>query len=195
MKTMTMPYGTGDGRGGSIEINHYYNKPAFATGGATDSKLLDEQAIFEASLTLYGGMMSGGNMIHDMGYMESGLMGSLELVVIEDEIVSWITCGNGREFNEENLALDVIHEHALSSNFMESEHTLRHVRGGWEPRLVDRQNYDGWMASGGTSMRERARQKVEEILAEEPRHVLPADVEETIKAIAQRAVATQTQQK
>ncbi len=195
MKTMIMPYGTGDGRGGSIEINHYYNLPAFATGGATDSKLLDEQAIFEATLSLYGAMMSGGNMIHDMGYMESGLMGSLELVVIEDEIVSWITCGKGREFNEENLALDVIHEHALSANFMEAEHTLRHVRGGWEPRLVDRQNYEGWMASGGTSMRERARAKIEEILAEEPRHVLPADVEKRIKAIAQRAVATQAQQK
>ena len=195
MKTMIMPYGTGDGRGGSIEINHYYNLPAFATGGATDSKLLDEQAIFEATLSLYGSMMSGGNMIHDMGYMESGLMGSLELVVIEDEIVSWITCGPPREFNEENLALDLIHEHALSADFLGTKHTARHVRGGWEPRLVDRHNYEQWMASGGTSMRERARAKIEEILAEEPRHVLPADVEKRIRAIAQRAVATQAQQK
>jgi len=44
-------------------------------------------------------------------------------------------------------------------------------------------------------MRERARAKIEEILAEEPRHVLPADVEKRIRAIAQRAVATQAQQK
>ena len=131
-------------------------------------------------------------MIHDMGYMESGLMGSLELLVIEDEIVSWIktSISTGWEFNEENLALDVIHEHALKGNFLETEHTLRHVRGGWEPRLIDRHNYEQWMERGGTSMRERARAKVEEILAEEPQHVLPADVEKKIKAIAQKAIAT-----
>ncbi len=192
MKTMVMPYGTGDGHSGSIEINHYYNKPAFATGGATDSKLLDEQAIFEATLSLYSATLNGGHMIHDMGYMESGLMGSLELLVIEDEIVSWIktSISTGWEFNEENLALDVIHEHALKGNFLETEHTLRHVRGGWEPRLIDRHNYEQWMERGGTSMRERARAKVEEILAEEPQHVLPADVEKKIKAIAQKAIAT-----
>ncbi len=192
MKTMIMPYGTGSGGVGGIDINHYYNLPAFATGGATDSKLLDEQAILEATLTLRGAMLSGGNMIHDLGYMESGLTGSLELVVIEDEIVSWIkACMKGVEFNEETLALDVIHEHALSADFMGAKHTVRHVREGWQPRLVDRHNYEQWMASGGTSMRDRARAKVNEILAEEPRHVLPADVEKRISAIAERAVAAQ----
>ncbi len=194
MKTMVAPYATGPGGFGGIGINHYYNLPVFSTGGASDSKLLDEQAIFEGTLTLYGSTLAGGNMIHDMGYMESGLMGSLELVVIQDEIVSIIKAGStkGLEFSEENLALDLVHEHALSANFMEAEHTLRHVREGWQPRLVDRQNYEGWMASGGTSMRERARAKIDEILAEEPRHVLPPDVEKQIKAIADRAVAAQT---
>ena len=191
MKTMIMPYGTGDGRGGSIEINHYYNLPAFATGGATDSKLLDEQAIFEATLSLYGAMLSGGNMIHDMGYMESGLMGSLELVVIEDEIVSWITCGPGREFNEENLALDLIHEHALSADFLGTKHTVRHVREDYQPCLMDRQNYAKWVESGATSMRDRARVKIDEILGTEPQHILPPDIEKRISAIAERAVAAQ----
>lgn len=197
MKTMVAPYATGPGGFGGIGINHYYNLPVFSTGGASDSKLLDEQAIFEGTLTLYGSTLAGGNMIHDMGYMESGLMGSLELVVIQDEIVSVIKAGStkGLEFNEETLALDLVHKHALSADFLGTKHTVRHVREGWQPRLVNRQNYEGWMASGGTSMRERARAKIEEILAEEPRHVLPADVEKRIKAIAQKAVATQAQQK
>jgi len=190
---MIMPYGTGTGGVGGIELNHYYNLPAFSTGGATDSKLLDEQAIFEATMTLYGATLSGGNMIHDMGYMESGLTGSLELLVIEDEIVSWIKATmKGLEINEETLALDVIHKHALSGDFLGDEHTVRHVREGWQPRLIDRHNYEQWMASGGTSMRERARAKIEEILAEEPRHVLPSDVEERIRAIAKRAASAQS---
>lgn len=188
MKTMIMPYGTGTGGVAGIEVNHYYNLPAFSTGGATDSKLLDEQAIFEATMTLYGATLRGGNMIHDMGYMESGLTGSLELLVIEDEIVSWIKATmKGLEVNEETLALDVIHKQALSGDFLGAKHTVRHVREGWQPRLIDRHNYEQWMASGGTSMRERARAKIEEILAEESRHVLPPDVEERIRAIAKSA--------
>jgi len=189
MKTMILPY-AGLHKAYYLEMNHYYNLPAFNTGGATDSKLLDEQAILEATLTLYIATLSGGNMIHDMGYMESGLTGSLELLVIEDEIVSWIKASmKGLKINEETLALDVIHEHALSAGFLETEHTLRHVREDWQPRLIDRHNYEQWMASGGTSMGERAGAKIEEILAEEPRHVLPADVEEKIRAIAERAAA------
>jgi len=195
MKTMVAPYATGPGGFGGIDINHYYNLPLFSTGGASDSKLLDEQAIFEGTLTLHGSMLAGGNMIHDMGYMESGLMGSLELLAIQDEIVSIIKAGStkGLDFSEENLALDLVHKHALSADFLGTKHTVRHVREGWQPRLVDRQNYEGWMASGGTSMRDRAREKIDEILAEEPRHVLPADVEKRIRTIAQGAVATQAQ--
>jgi trimethylamine--corrinoid protein Co-methyltransferase len=193
MKTMVAPYVTGPGGFGGIGINHYYNLPVFSTGGATDSKLLDEQAIFEGTLTLYGSMLAGGNMIHDMGYMESGLMGSLELLVIQDEIVSIIKAGSmtGLEFNEENLALDLVHKHALKGDFIGTDHTLRHVRDGWQPRLVDRQNYKQWKDSGGTSMRDRAREEINNILAEEPRQVLSPDIEKQIRAIADRAVAAQ----
>ena len=77
------------------------------------------------------------------------------------------------------------------SEFLGTDHTLRHVREDWQPRLVDRQNYDRWVESGATSMRERARAQIEEILAKEPRHVLPPDVEKRISAIADRAVAAQ----
>jgi trimethylamine--corrinoid protein Co-methyltransferase len=194
MKTMVAPYASGPGGFGGIGINHYYNLPVFSTGGASDSKLLDEQAIFEGTLTLYGAMLAGGNMIHDMGYMESGLMGSLELVVIQDEIVSLIKAGStqGLDFSEENLALDVVHKHALSASFLEAKHTVRHVREGWQPRLVDRQNHEAWLASGGTSMRERARVAIDEILDEEPRHALPPDIVKQITAIADRAAADQS---
>ena len=99
----------------------------------------------------------------------------------------------GLEINEETLALDVIHEHALSGDFLEARHTLRHVREDWQPRLVDRHNYEQWLASGGTSMRERARARIDEILGAEPRYILPPDVEKRIRTITERVVAAQTQ--
>jgi len=193
MKTMILPY-AGLHKAYFLEMNHYYNLPAFNTGGVSDSKLLDEQAIFEATLSLYIAMLSGGNMIHDLGYLEYGLTGSLELLVICDEIVSWIKASmKGVEISEETLALDLIHQHGLSGDFLGTDHTLRHVREEWEPRLVDRQSYDRWVESGATSMRDRARAKIDEILGAEPGHILPADVEGRIKAIAERAVAAQVE--
>ena len=190
MNTMVVPYVDPDCKAFGLEMSHYYNLPAFNWGGMSDSKLLDEQAIMEATLSLFAATMNGGNLIHDVGYMESGLMGSLELVVICDEIISWLKASmQGLEINEETLALDVIHEHALSGDFLEAEHTLRHVREDWRPRLVDRHNYEQWMAGGGTSMRERARAKIDEILGAEPRHILPPDIEKRIRTITERVVA------
>jgi trimethylamine--corrinoid protein Co-methyltransferase len=194
MKTMVLPYVEPTGKSSALEMNFYYKLPAFSTGGCSDSKLLDEQAITEATLSLYYATLRGGNMIHDVGYMESGLMGSLELVVICDEIISWLKASvQGLEIDVETLALDVIHEHALRGNFLESEHTLHHVREDWQPRLVDRHNHEQWMAGGGVSMRERARAKIDEILGAEPRHILPPDVEKRIRAITARVVETQTE--
>jgi trimethylamine--corrinoid protein Co-methyltransferase len=193
MKTMVVPYVDPDCKAFGLEMSHYYDLPAFNWGGMSDSKVLDEQAIMEATLSLFAATLNGGNLIHDVGYMESGLMGSLELVVICDEIISWLKDSmQGLEINEETLALDVIHEHALSADFLEAEHTLRHVREDWQPRLVDRHNHEQWMASGGLSMRERARARIDEILAQEPDRILPPEIEKKIKDIAERAIAAAT---
>jgi trimethylamine---corrinoid protein Co-methyltransferase len=192
MKTMVLPYAEPAGKAFALEMSFYYNLPAFSTGGCSDSKLLDEQAITEATLSLFCATLRGGNMIHDLGYMESGLTGSLELLVVCDEVVSWLKAFmRGLEISEDTLALDLIHQHALSGDFLGTEHTLRHVRERWGPRLVDRQNYDNWLESGGRSMGTRARAKVDDILNAEPRRILPSKVEERIKAIADNAVADQ----
>ncbi len=123
MNTMVVPYVDPDCKSYGLEMSHYYNLPAFNWGGMSDSKLLDEQAIMEATLSLFAATLNGGNLIHDVGYMESGLTGSLELVVICDEIISWLKASmKGLEINEETLALDVIHERALSGDFLRARH-------------------------------------------------------------------------
>ena len=95
------------------------------------------------------------------------------------------------EISGETLALELIHEHALKGDFLETGHTLRHVREDWQPRLVDRHNYDQWVEGGATSMGERARSTIAEILGAEPQGCLPPEVVERVSAIADRAVAAQ----
>ncbi len=194
MKTMVVPYADPDCKAFGLEMSRYYKIPSFNWGGMSDSKLLDEQAVMEAALTLFAATLNGGNLIHDIGYMESGLLGSMELVAICDEIISWLmTFMKGLEINDETLALDLIHDHALKGDFLETAHTLRHVREGWQPGLVDRHNFDQWAQRGATSMRERARAKVDQILSTEPVRILPVEIERRIKDIADKAIAAQSQ--
>ncbi len=193
MKTMVLPYGTPEGGAYTLEMNHYYNLPTFSTGGVTNSKVLDEQAILEASLTLQRAAINGGNMIHDVGYMESGITGSLELLVICNEAISWIKASmEGLQINDDTLALELIHRNALSGMFIESDHTLEHVRAEWSPDLIDRRDFEAWFEGGATTMRTRAKARIDDILKTTPSSVLSPEVKSRINLISKKTIEIQS---
>jgi trimethylamine--corrinoid protein Co-methyltransferase len=191
MRTTVLPYADPDKRAMAPDFVHYLRLPMFALAGCTDSKVVDQQAGIEAALTLMTDALCGGNIVHDLGYLESGLTGSLVQLVICDEIVSWLEpFVRGVEINDETLALDLIDEVGPDGQFLDSEHTLKHFRDRWYPKLFDRDNYDGWLAKGGTTLTERAALRVETILAEHEPEPLPNDVAKAVHAVVQRAEAT-----
>jgi trimethylamine--corrinoid protein Co-methyltransferase len=188
MKTMVGPYSGPDHRGLAEALAHYYNLPMFTLAGASDSKMVDQQAGIEAALTLMVDALAGGNIVHDLGYLESGLSGSLAQLVICNEIVGWIeSFMKGIEINDETLALDLIDEIGPDGQFLDSDHTMRHFRERWYPQLFERDNYDNWLAKGGKSLAERAAERVDEILAQHQPEPLPEDIRQRIKAIVRRA--------
>ncbi|MGD8491047.1 MAG: trimethylamine methyltransferase family protein, partial [Anaerolineae bacterium] len=98
-------------RGIAQALGRFYGLPRFALGGASESKVVDQQAGIEAALTLMTESLSGGNIIHDMGYLESGLTFSFAQLAICQEIVSWIKAfTSGIQVSDETLALDLIAE-------------------------------------------------------------------------------------
>jgi trimethylamine--corrinoid protein Co-methyltransferase len=105
-------------------------------------------------------------LIHDNGYLESGLMGSLELLVAVDETVSMVKrIMRGIPVNEETLAVDVAEKVGIGGNFLQEEHTLRHFKDEiWSPKIMDRQTYQGWETTGSKTMKDRCTEKVHEIL-------------------------------
>ncbi|HIQ05403.1 MAG TPA: trimethylamine methyltransferase, partial [Anaerolineae bacterium] len=190
MRTLVEPYCGPDHRGLAEALAHYYDLPMFTLAGASDAKLVDQQAGIEAALTLMVDALAGGNIVHDLGYLESGLSGSLAQLVICDEIVDWIKHFMQEiEVNDETLALDVVREAGPDGHYVETEHTLRHFRERWYPRLFERDNYDGWVDKGSKSLAERAAQRVEEILATHQPERLPQDVAQAIHTIVERAEA------
>lgn len=169
----------------AAQLAQYYGLPFFGTGGTSDSKLPDGQAVAEAATSLLMAFLSGTNLIHDIGYIESGLTGSIEMVVITDEIADMHKrILSGMDINEETLATDVIHEVGPGGQYLSHKHTLKFVRKEhWVPKLFDRARYDIWCEAGRKDIITRAREKISKILKEHQPEPLPKDVAEGIKEI------------
>jgi trimethylamine--corrinoid protein Co-methyltransferase len=93
----------------------------------------------------------------------------------------------GLEVSEETLALDVIDEIGPHGDFLGTKHTQRHYREDWYPQLFDRNSFESWAAAGGKTLRQRASERVEEILAEHEPEPLPPDVQRGIDEVVSRA--------
>jgi trimethylamine--corrinoid protein Co-methyltransferase len=188
MRTMVQPYCQPSPLGITHALAHHYHLPMFGLGGCTDSKIVDQQAAAEAALTMMAETLGGANLIHDLGYMESGLCGSLAQLVICDEMVGWIEKMMAPvEINDETLALDLIDKVGPDGSFLDSDHTMKHFRERWYPQVFERGNYEQWTEAGGLDLGMRAARQVDTILKEHQPEPLPEDVRQQLGAIVQRA--------
>jgi trimethylamine--corrinoid protein Co-methyltransferase len=188
MRTTVQPYADPDKRCLASDFVHYLGLPMFALAGCSDSKVVDQQAAAEAALTLMTDALGGGHIVHDLGYLESGMTGSLVQLAICNEILGWLEhFVPGVEINDETLALDLIDKIGPDGYYLDCDHTYRHFRERWYPTLFDRDNYQGWQANGAKTLTKRATEQVDTILAQHRAEPLPDDVAQGIRAIVQRA--------
>jgi trimethylamine--corrinoid protein Co-methyltransferase len=187
MRTAVNPYCDPE-QGIMQSMARFYGLPMFSLAGASESKAVDQQAAAEASLSLLFETLAGSNLIHDLGYLESGLTFSFSHLVICDEIVNWIKAfTKDVEVTEETLALDVIEQVGPEGNYLETDHTRKHFKERWYPSLFERDTYDSWVGKGGKILVERASDKVDRILSEHHPEFLPSKIKEALKEIVQRA--------
>ena len=163
---------------GAAEVARYLGLPLFSTGGCTDSKCLDAQAAVEASISIVFAALSGASFVHDVGYVESAMTGSLGQLVMCDEIIGMARhITRGIRVDEETLAVDAIAEAVEVGDFLSIEHTAGHFRDQfWFPRLMDRYRYGEWVADGSKTLTDRVWERVREIIAEPRAPALAGDV-------------------
>ncbi len=167
---------------------YYYDLPTWGFSGCSDSKLADAQAGAESAIWTLATMLSGANLVHDIGYIESGLTCSLEMMVIGDEIIECVRRILAPfDLSAEALALDTIDEVGPGGDFLSTAHTRRHFRACWYPRIFDRNTHEAWRAAGGRSATETARETARRLLAEHAPEPLDDDLHETLRAIAAEA--------
>jgi len=189
MRTMLDIYAAPDNRVLCVEMAQYYGLPIFGLGGASDSKLPDEQAAAEAAFSLLTETLAGSHLIHDVGYLEGGLTNSIEMITMCDELVGWVRrFMQGVEVDDETLALGPIDEVGFGQDFLGLDHTHNHFKDDWYPNLIDRQDHAGWSAEGSLTYRQRAQQKALKILHEHQPEPLPVEVSKKIQTIIERTI-------
>ena len=184
MRTTVDAYADPTNRVMLVELGHRYDLPLFGLTGCSDSKLPDEQAAAEAAFSIILETLAGAQMAHDVGYLEGGMCNSIEQIVICEELIAYTRhFMRPLEINDDTLALDLIDEIGPDGNYLSSDHTLKHYRSDWYPKLFDRSNYEDWRRAGAKTMRQRAREKALKILATHHPDPLPADIQSQIDAI------------
>jgi trimethylamine--corrinoid protein Co-methyltransferase len=190
LKTMVGNYVLSDEQGVPTEMGKHYGLPVFGLGGATDAKVLDQQCGMEVTVSLMTALLHGANLVHDVGFMDSGLQGSLQLQVIANDTIGWLRAAtSGIPVNDETLALDVVEELGPTGDYLTHKHTLRHFREPFYSQLADKGTYSQWVERGGTTMEERAARQVDKILESHQPDPLPRGVQRDIKKIVEREQA------
>jgi trimethylamine--corrinoid protein Co-methyltransferase len=173
------------------EISRHIGLPMWSTAGCTDSKLLDEQAGIEGAISILFAGLSGANLVHDVGYTESGMTGSLQMATMGDEIIGYVKrLLRGIEVTPETLAAQVIGQVGPGGHYLATDHTMEHFRKEfWFPRLLDRGRWQDWQAKGSFTLGDRVQHHLEEILNHHQAVPLQPDVQKQIDEILYRAEA------
>jgi trimethylamine--corrinoid protein Co-methyltransferase len=168
-----------------VEMAKWLDLPNWGFSGHTDSQVIDAQAGMEADELTKLSMQLGSNLNHDVGYLDFGLTGSLEEIVMVAEFIARDRCLLADlEVSPDTLAVDVLAKVGPGGDFLGQRHTSRHLRSSqWRPELLNRKSHDRWLEDGGLDLTQKARRKAREIVASHQAPALAAELVGRIDAV------------
>jgi trimethylamine--corrinoid protein Co-methyltransferase len=171
------------------QITKWLGVPEYETAGCSDSKMFDEQAAMEATINIATATLSGGNMIHDVGYLEQGLTSSPDMMVAANEIIDMVKrIMKGIDVSDSEKALQVMEEVGPGGHYLEHDHTFsRFKKEIWRPDLIDRQVFENWESSGSKTFRDRVHERVVKILDAEEEPLLDEKMYKELRRICELA--------
>jgi trimethylamine--corrinoid protein Co-methyltransferase len=173
------------------DVTRYLGLPFMGTAGASESKVLDLQAAIESTVQVLLSGLSGATMVHDVGFLDCADIGSLEMLVMNDEIIAMARrIMRGIEINDDTLMLDLIDRVGPGGEFISTKETARRCRAEiWSPTLMDRDAWVIWESAGSRTMNDRIQTRLRSILAIHEPPPLPEGAAERIEEILREAEA------
>jgi trimethylamine--corrinoid protein Co-methyltransferase len=152
----------------ATQLAHFYDMPVYNSSAISDSKLPDIQAGYEKGITSAAAALAGTNFIHhSAGFLESMLCIAYEQYVIDDDINgSIMRMVRGIEVTDKSLSVDVIDAVCRGEgHYLGSQQSLELMNSEYYyPHTADRSRREEWEINGSLDMRERARQRAQQIL-------------------------------
>jgi trimethylamine--corrinoid protein Co-methyltransferase len=140
--------------------------PAWSGSGCSEAHTVDAQAAAEAGMNIIVSVLAETSWTHNLGFLSSGKTGSLEMLLLCDELAGMASrIAAGVTVDEEALAFDVIQRVGKTGAFIAEDHTLEHARTEmWMPALFQRMSRPQWGESGGRTMHQRLKEKLTDLL-------------------------------
>lgn len=171
------------------QMADFYGMPTGLGYGGTKAKEPEPQSAWENVLTLGLEFLAGADLASGSGLLDSSQILAFEQLVIDDEVFGMVSrLLRGVVVDQEHLALDLVRQMAFKGDYLFHPHTRAHVRELWRARLGETGTFDAWREAGAKSTVEKARDRVDSLMAEEPVG-FPADLArefEQIIAAAER---------
>jgi len=153
------------------QLSHYYGLPMYGTAGCSDAPEVDAQAGAEAVVSTLFSLLSGANLVHDVGLIGHCAAVGPEMLVLADEIIEMVgracqTVG----VSDETLLLGQIDRVGPGGSHLAEEHTLAHFREIWHSTLFTRAR------ETSDHLVERLRARALDIIEKHQPKPLPEDV-------------------
>jgi trimethylamine--corrinoid protein Co-methyltransferase len=176
---------------GICEMAKWMDIPNWGYAGTSDSQCVDANAGIDITELTLLSMQAGSNLNHDIGYLDFGLTGAGELVVMTDEVISMNRRAlEGIEVTDETLGLDVIAAAGHGGDFLRARHTKKYVRGQqWRPTLLNRDTQKNWEAAGKPTATDKAHAKLVDIMTNHTPEPLTAEQKKVVDELVDAYVA------
>jgi trimethylamine--corrinoid protein Co-methyltransferase len=169
---------------GCAQMAHFYNIPSGGYIGLTNSKINDAQSGFETSMSVVAGYLAGADIFNMGGLLDALMTFDFTKAVIDNDIAIMLKrIGRGFDFNEQDLALDLIAEIGPGGMFADTEHTLDRMRSTmYLTEIADRNPRQQWLEDGALDVQARAMKRVKEILTQDNPAVFSKDLDQKLRA-------------
>ena len=151
-----------------VQIGKELNLPTHSYLGMSDAKIVDAQCGLESSSAFFAAL-AGANMVSGVGMMDFESCLSYEKLVVDAEIIGMAKrLIAGIDGRQTPIALEIMQELGHKGNFLGHPHTKKWFRKELyiPSEVIDRDTLEAWEKKGAKSTWDRAKDRVESLLAQ-----------------------------
>ena len=150
------------------QMARFYGITSHTTATNTDSNASDEQHAWESVLSNMAALFSENDIVMNSGMFASGLTTSLEQLVMDNEMNSYLKrIMRSTPVDRNSIAEEVIKSVGPQGNFLMEDHTIQNLRSGefYEPTIRVNLTYQSWQEDGAPTVEIYAGAIAKQILA------------------------------